>query len=1172
MKKLSVYQLVVSGFGATLTVLALLGLWAWYNASQSNDSFNSVDRSGRVIAALSEVRAQLNRAEAGQRGYFLSHDQNFLRERDAAVAELNAALNYLASAAGADPMQQRHVAELRQLAGERVDIYSRSRRIFDSLGFKDAQQPFQSGNALSAMMQTITDQAIAREKDALEQNTLNVRSRIDQAKTVLAAGLPPLMIFLLILFFRIRRDIHYRRRAERALQDQQFYTRSLIESNIDALMATDARGIISDVNKQMEALTGNTRSELIGSPFKNYFTDPNRAEEAIRKVLNEGKVTNYELTVRAKDGKETAVSYNATTFYNRNQKLQGVFAAAHDVTELKHASQYARSLIEASLDPLVTISPEGKITDVNEASVQATGVPRAELIGTDFSDYFTEPVKAREGYQKVFLQGFVRDYPLAIRHTSGRITDVLYNASVYKDDKGVVLGVFAVARDVTERKRFEQALQDAAIFEESHGKALTLFNATFDRARILNGTLALLAERHPFPTAAFYGFDEWRGCFRCEASYGTSDRLKQEFYPGEGLLGESARANRTMLLSPPGKDSGLEFEAGLVTLVPAAVLIVPIEYQGQCLGVLALGASRALNIHDQSFVERLAVQFGAVLHNLKLYEDTKMLAEQLRVRGEEIIGKNVQLEQANKMKSEFLANMSHELRTPLNTIIGFSEILKDGLLGQLTEKQHEYISDIFGSGQHLLSLINDILDLSKVEAGKMTLDLEPLDVSSLFSNSLSIVKEKAASHHIGLKLDIADGLDEILVDARKAKQIIYNLLSNAVKFTRDGGEVSLQVRRVNRTEVGKPSGRWPGHSFPLPDNNYSEFLEIGVVDNGIGIASTAMEKLFQPFSQLDSGLARKFEGTGLGLVMVKQLTALHGGTVAVESAEGQGARFTVWLPFRTEEAEADVVEVAPAPLPAKAHQDYALVVEDDDWAAELIGMQLAAEGLQVVRASSAEAALDLAPQHLWALITLDIMLPGMNAWEFLATIKNIPALANVPVIVISSVADHDTAVAHGASVVLQKPINFAQLHNALNELGLHSTHNRVYTVLVVDNELRAMEIIASLLPAPDYNVVRAYGGKIAIEVARRLLPDLILLDLMMPEVSGFDVVNALKSRPETARIPIVIMTAKRITAEEREMLSGNVVKIMEKSEFSHGRFIAEVRRALQPKPQEISIA
>src|SRR5450830_97287 len=253
---------------------------------------------------------------------------------------------------------------------------------------------------------------------------------------------------------------------DQRLRDQQFYTRSLIESNVNAMAATDPHGIITDVNKQTEALTGCTRDELIGAPFKNYFTDPERAEAAINLVLSEKKITDYELTVRARDGRETVVSYNATTFYDRDRRLQGVFATARDVTERKMAAEqqrassaYARSLLEASLDPLVTISAQGKITDVNEASIQATGVPREQLIGMDFSDYFTEPDKARARYQEVFSEGFVRDYPLAIRHATGRIMDVLYNAAVYKGDKGHVLGVLAAARDVTDRKKMEEEIR-----------------------------------------------------------------------------------------------------------------------------------------------------------------------------------------------------------------------------------------------------------------------------------------------------------------------------------------------------------------------------------------------------------------------------------------------------------------------------------------------------------------------------------------------------------------------------------------------------------------------------------------------------------------------------------------------------------------------------------------
>jgi signal transduction histidine kinase len=262
--------------------------------------------------------------------------------------------------------------------------------------------------------------------------------------------------------------------------------------------------------------------------------------------------------------------------------------------------------------------------------------------------------------------------------------------------------------------------------------------------------------------------------------------------------------------------------------------------------------------------------------------------------------KNIELEHASRMKSEFLATMSHELRTPLNAIIGFSEALKDGLMGETTAIQHESIDDIFTSGQHLLSLINDILDLSKVEAGMMALELEPVDLHSLLQNSLTIVREKAAAQRIGLELDIGEGLGVVQLDMRKTKQIVYNLLSNAVKFSASGGPVQLRARRVRRDAVGVLDGEWPTHRFPQADNEYNDFVEICVSDHGIGISQDNMGRLFQAFSQIDSSLARKFEGTGLGLAMVKQLTELQGGAVAVASAERKGSRFAVWLPLRAE--------------------------------------------------------------------------------------------------------------------------------------------------------------------------------------------------------------------------------------------------------------------------------
>src|SRR5579864_5864483 len=246
--------------------------------------------------------------------------------------------------------------------------------------------------------------------------------------------------------FAAARDVTEQRQASQ-------YARSLIEASLDPLVTISPEGKITDVNAASALITGLSREKLIGTDFSNYFTEPQKAREGYRQVFSQGSVTDYPLTIRHKDGRITDVLYNASVYKDAHAEVLGVFAAARDVTAQKQASQYARSLIEASLDPLVTISPEGKITDVNEGSIKVTGMTREALVGTDFSNYFTEPEKAREGYQQVFAKGSVTDYPLTIRHKDGRLTDVLYNASVYKDGRGNVLGVFAAARDVTEQNR-----------------------------------------------------------------------------------------------------------------------------------------------------------------------------------------------------------------------------------------------------------------------------------------------------------------------------------------------------------------------------------------------------------------------------------------------------------------------------------------------------------------------------------------------------------------------------------------------------------------------------------------------------------------------------------------------------------------------------------------------
>ena len=419
---------------------------------------------------------------------------------------------------------------------------------------------------------------------------------------------------------------------------------------------------------------------------------------------------------------------------------------------------------------------------------------------------------------------------------------------------------------------------------------------------------------------------------------------------------------------------------------------------------------------------------------------------------------------------------------------------------------------------------------------------------------------KAASRNVRLTLDPGQ-VGPVFADARKVKQIVYNLLSNAVKFSAEGGLVTLAARVVPRSKVGTLSGPWRGRSCTMPDSEFTEFLELRVTDRGIGIAEDGLTNLFQPFSQIDSGLARKFEGTGLGLAMVKLLAELHGGTVAAESAVGEGSAFTVWLPLRATEGKAK--PLPPPQLQALAGAPIALIVEHDLKSAELIRLQLEAEGFEVLHADSGEAALTLAAQHPLSLITLEIMLPDIDGWEFLARVKQVPELSRVPVVIISIVADRNKGFALGAAAVLEKPMSRQELMESLVELGLFPvSHGQTLKVLVVDDDPKAVDLIAVRLLDLASTVERAYGGREAIAAARSEHPDLIVLDLMMPEVNGFDVVEALRGNADTAGIPIIVVTATEVTPEDRAKLNGYVTTILAKTELELQHFRSEVRRAM----------
>lgn len=741
---------------------------------------------------------------------------------------------------------------------------------------------------------------------------------------------------------------------------------------------------------------------------------------------------------------------------------------------------------------------------------------------------------------------------------------------VHRNAEGVPTHLSTVARNVSDFKQIEYDLTNAAVYDQTHSEVLRLFNANYDRANILANMLDILAKNHAFPVSAIYGYDEWSGFYRLESAHAAPVDILNEFKLGHGVIGEAIQNNQTLILNELDELPSLTIETGLHSFKPKDIIICPVSYQEKRLAVLVLAASKAITERDQTFIERLSAQLGVALHNIQQYGDLKLLAEQLRLRSEEIGLKNEQLQEADRMKSEFLATMSHELRTPLNAIIGFSEILRDGMVGALEDKQKGYVSDIFESGQHLLSLINDVLDLSKIEAGRMVLEVEAVEVKGLLQSCLSIIKEKAAAQRVQLQTEVSATLGAAWLDARKVKQIVYNLLSNAVKFTPEGGQITLQAQLVERDQL-LASIRHMAGSHTSGIGNDAQFIAIAITDTGIGIDAQDIPRLFQPFVQVESTLSRRFEGTGLGLALVRKLAEMHGGAVAVSSTPGKGSTFTVWLQYKPSvpETAANPQATAGGMRPLQTSEPpHVLVLEDDDRAADLIRLQLEADHCKVTRAATAEIALAiLADSPAPDLITLDILLPGMDGWEFLTKLKADRRLAHVPVVILSIVADSNRGLSLGAAQVLQKPVSAEDLQTALCKLGFVRPVDQQagLNVLVVDDDPKAVEIISTYLEHANHTVLRAYGGSEAIHIAKSQTPDLIVLDLMMPEISGFEVVEDLKLDKRTAKIPIIIVTSKFLTPDERHMLKGQVLAVLEKSEFNHGNFISEVHRALAGK-------
>jgi len=487
------------------------------------------------------------------------------------------------------------------------------------------------------------------------------------------------------------------------------------------------------------------------------------------------------------------------------------------------------------------------------------------------------------------------------------------------------------------------------------------------------------------------------------------------------------------------------------------------------------------------------------------------------------------MRRADELKSQFLANMSHELRTPLNSIIGFSRVILKGIDGPITELQQQDLTAIYNAGQHLLGLINDILDLSKIEAGKMELAFEDVDiadlVNSVMSTAVGLVKDKP----VKLIKEIDDNLPIIHADPIRVRQVLLNLISNAAKFTEEG-----HIKVFARLQKG-PHG--------LPE------VLIGVEDTGPGIAKEDQEKLFKPFSQVDASPTRKTGGTGLGLSISRNLVEMHGGRIWVESEPGKGSTFYFTLPvIRPEEA-------------ATGSERIVLAVDDDPQVIHLYQRYLTPEGYRVVPLTDPNMAVARARELKPVAILLDIMMPGRDGWQVLSELKKHPETRDIPVIIISVVDDKDRGFSLGAAAYLTKPIHEDDLLKALKRLD---PQGMVKDILIVEDDSSDRYLLSRLLEEIGaYHIRTAENGTAALKQIQEQRPDAIILDLLLPQMDGFAVLERLRSTPEWKDLPVIVYTAADLSPSDLARLHSASQGLLQKGAFSTDELLANLRNLLQ---------
>ena len=786
---------------------------------------------------------------------------------------------------------------------------------------------------------------------------------------------------------------------------------------------------------------------------------------------------------------------------------------------LQETSQTLQALIQASPLAIITIGLDRFVRVWNQAAVELFGWNEAEIIGTllpilpdakqdEFQEMFQRLVQG-ESFTGVETQRQRKD---------GTLVEVSLSMAPLFDAIGKVNAIMGVIADITKPKqaekeiiRLNQSLERRAV--ESETRYQQIVELAEEGIWVIDAQATTIYANQAMLKMLGYSELEMLGCPIFDFIDFTSDTKYNSNCCDLTAFGQHTEVKRCeqKLRTAAGKELWVYMSTSPV-----------LNEQGEMLKSYIL-------VYD--ITER------------------KEAEDRLRESSERISLVNAELARATRLKDEFLASMSHELRTPLNAILGLSEALQEEVYGPLTVKQHRSLRTIEESGKHLLELITDILDLSKIESGKMELQKAPTSLANLCESSLNFVRQQAYQKNLILSSKIAQSLGVIEVDERRIRQVLVNLLSNAVKFTPDGGEVSLEVEL----------------------NLDAEVVELSVTDTGIGIDPEDLDRLFQPFVQLDSSLSRRYAGTGLGLALVRSLVQMHDGSVTVESEEGKGSRFTVSLPWKV----AQIMRIPQIELEWDTSSlNQALIVEDSETIAKQLARYLTAIGAKTMIYPAGEGCIEAALFSMPDVIILDILLPNLSGWEILSKLKVNPATRQIPVIIISVMDERSRAFELGAAAYLVKPISRQQLHLALSKVFAATPQTSEPTALVVmpekeaafsvsaklgsailsqaplillveDNEANIATLI-DYLQIQNYQVCLARNGREAVDIAKEKKPSLILMDIQMPEMDGIEATRLIQADPDTEAIPIVALTALAMPGDRERCLAAGATDYLTK--------------------------